>query len=169
MGRMVVALVVATAILGGRADALVLCTKAKSGAVKEGAPIKLRTACTAKEVQVDPDATGLRGPQGPAGQNGSNGTNGLNGVSGVEVVTANGGTVISGLNASLAIALCPEGKKAIGGGVSTVLIAGSWTTRGVTASRPDTSMGEGWYGEVVGQASDDWYAVVHAVCANVVP
>jgi hypothetical protein len=55
--------------IGPRAEALVICTrKAKVGGVKEGAPLRLRTACNAKgEVQVDPDALGLRGPQGAPG------------------------------------------------------------------------------------------------------
>ena len=168
--------VVATLMLAAQADALVLCAKAKSGVVKEGASIKLRTACTAKEVAVDPDATGLRGPAGTDGQDGAAGANGMDGaagvpgVSGLEVVTADGGTIIAGLALSSNTANCPTGKKVIAGGVAGVLIAGSFTGGGVLESRPVTgSTPEGWFGSMLASASDDWFARVYAVCANVAP
>ena len=155
------------------AEALVLCAKAKSGVVKEGAPVKLRAACTAKEVVVDPDAAGLRGPAGSAGTNGTNGMDGAAGapgLSGLEVVTADGTTVIAGLQLSSSTANCPAGKKVVSGGVAGVLIAGSFTGGGVLESRPVTGgTPEGWFGSMLASASDDWFARVYAVCANVSP
>jgi hypothetical protein len=168
--------VVAILMLAARTEALVLCAKAKSGVVKEGAPIKLRTSCTAKEVAVDAAAAGLRGPAGAPGENGANGMDGVAGVdgapglSGVEVVTADGGVVISGLQLSSNTANCPTGKKVIAGGVAGVLIAGAFTGGGVLESRPVTSgTPEGWFGSMLASASDDWHARVYAVCADVAP
>jgi hypothetical protein len=162
--------------LAARAEALVLCAKGKSGVVKEGAPIKLRAACTAKEVAVDPDAAGLRGPAGAPGTDGTNGTNGMDGaagapgLSGLEVVTADGTTVIAGLQLSSNTANCPAGKKVVSGGVAGVLIAGSFTGGGVLESRPVTgSTPEGWFGSMLASASDDWFARVYAVCATASP
>jgi hypothetical protein len=40
---------------------------------------------------------------------------------------------------------------------------------GLSLSHPVTGDPQGWQGEVVAQASDDWYARVHAVCENVAP
>ena len=159
--------------LAAQAEALVLCAKAKSGAAKEGAPLKLRTACTAKEIPVDADAAGLRGPAGAAGTDGTNGMDGAAGapgLSGLEVVTADGTTVIAGLNLSSNTANCPAGKKVVSGGVAGVLIAGSFTGGGVLESRPVTGgTPEGWFGSMLASASDDWFARVYAVCANVSP
>src|SRR5262245_26136431 len=174
MGRMLMVVAVMTLALVARADALVLCAKGKAGAVKEGAPIKARTTCAAKEVQVDPDATGLRGPQGPAGVGGTNGTNGTAGspgMSGLEVVTADGGTIISGLQFSFATASCPPGKSVIAGGVEGVQVAGgTFTAGGVIDSYPVTNTSpQGWQGRMLAQSSDDWKARVYAVCATVVP
>ena len=56
------------------------------------------------------------GPQGPPGQNGTNGTNGTNGVSGYERVTGNNATLNQTTGGASSVALCPAGKKVIGGG-----------------------------------------------------
>jgi hypothetical protein len=178
MGRMMMVVVVAmaTAALAGQGPTLVLCAKAKGGVVKQGAPLKLRTACTSKEVAVDPDAVGLRGPAGAPGQNGTDGTDGTNGadgapgVSGLEVVTADGPTHISGVMLSSATASCPGGKSVIGGGVGGVQVGGgSFNEGGVLESFPITSSPQGWYGSMLAQSSDDWKARVFAICANVSP
>jgi len=173
MGGMRAMTVVLVFGLAAQAEALVLCAKGKSGVVKEGAPVKLRTACTAKEVAVDPDAAGFRGPTGAAGTDGTNGMDGAAGapgLSGVEVVTADGTTVIAGLQLSSNTANCPAGKKVVSGGVAGVLVAGSFTGGGVLESRPVTGgTPEGWFGSMLASASDDWFARVYAVCANVSP
>lgn len=68
--RLAIGLVV-TVLLGvgaSRVDALVLCArKDRSGNPRNGAALHLGTACKSKQVQVDPDALGLRGPQGAPG------------------------------------------------------------------------------------------------------
>jgi hypothetical protein len=170
---MLVVVAMATATWAGQGPTLVLCAKAKSGVVKQGAPLKLRTACTAKEVAVDPDAVGLRGPAGAAGQDGSDcsdGAAGAPGVSGLEVVTADGATHISGLMLSSATASCPGGKTVIGGGVGGVQVGGgSFNQGGVLESFPVTSSPQGWFGSMLAQSSDDWKARVFAICANVSP
>lgn len=90
-----IAVVVVASLTAGHAEALVLCAaKGKGTAPKEGAAPKLRTACKAKEVQLDPAALGLQGPQGPAGTNGTDGAAGAPGISGLEVNSANSGDVI---------------------------------------------------------------------------
>jgi hypothetical protein len=182
MGRTMIVLVVAmaTTAFAGQGPTLVLCAKAKGGVVKQGAPLKLRTACTAKEVAVDPDAVGLRGPAGAPGQNGTDGTDGTNGtdgtdgapgLSGLEVVTADGPTHISGVMLSSATASCPGGKSVIGGGVGGVQVGGgSFNQGGVLESFPiTTSSPQGWFGSMLAQSSDDWKARVFAICANASP
>ncbi|MGH7893832.1 MAG: hypothetical protein ACREQL_04140 [Candidatus Binatia bacterium] len=67
---LVIGLVIATIVglAGPRAEALVLCArKGKSGGPKDGAALHVRGTCNSKEVQIDPDALGLRGPQGAPG------------------------------------------------------------------------------------------------------
>lgn len=69
------------------AGALVLCGKRHpaTGLVREGSTILVRTTCKASEIQMDPDALGLRGPAGavgPAGAPGADGDDGLAGAVG---------------------------------------------------------------------------------------
>lgn len=178
MRRWIVAGVVCLA-LAGTADAAVMCVKAKNGVAKEGAPVKLRTACGAKEVQVDPVALGLQGPPGPQGDPGTPGADGADGavgvdgeqgppgLAGVEVVTGMGTVVITPTGTSTATASCPAGKKVIGGGHTFVLIAGTLTDQRVDESRPVTTDPQGWTVTMTGSASDDWRVDAYAVCATV--
>lgn len=71
---------VATAI---DASALVMCAKVKqsTGEVRERTPIRLRTACKPKEVEIDPVALDLQGPPGTNGEPGADGTDGQDGLS----------------------------------------------------------------------------------------
>jgi hypothetical protein len=66
MRKLVIGFVVA-AVVGfgtGSARALLVCArKDKTGAVKDGATMRLRSTCKPKEVIVDPLAVGLRGPR----------------------------------------------------------------------------------------------------------
>lgn len=49
-------------ILTTSADALVICgPKSKEGSLREGAPIRLRSACRSNEVEVETDSLGLKG------------------------------------------------------------------------------------------------------------
>jgi hypothetical protein len=70
MRRLWLGLLVVSSLLESSSpgNALVMCSRASSdGEVREGAAIRLRTTCKAKEVEVDPIALGLRGPAGPPG------------------------------------------------------------------------------------------------------
>lgn len=168
--RAIVAAMVA-GVMAADAEALVLCAPVskKTGQIREGAPLRLRTACTAKEQQVDPDATGLRGPQGTAGTPGDPGTPGAPGLSDIEVVSQDGSAIISGYGTSSATASCPAGKKAVAGGHDFTAL-GPWTVYPwVVESRPVTSEPQGWTAAGSGQASDDWWIRTYVVCANATP
>lgn len=69
--------------------ALVVCSPVNraTGRAREGAPMRLRTACKPTEVQIDPATVGLQGPpgeQGPAGEQGSPGATGERGAPGAD-------------------------------------------------------------------------------------
>jgi hypothetical protein len=164
---------VAAFAIAGTADAAVMCTKAKKGAAKEGAPIKLRaSACLATEVAVDPVALGLQGPPGAAGTQGNPGLQGEQGppgLSAVEVDTAPGNTVITASGTSTATASCADGKKVLGGGARFVSIGGgSITSQWIDESRPVTTEPQGWTVTMTASVSDDWRVDAYAVCATVV-
>lgn len=138
--------------------------------------LKLRQdACTEKETQVDASELGVAGPQGPAGTDGAQGPEGplgpqgVPGLSGVEVVTANGNVIINFSGVSSATALCPGGKSVIGGGVGMGFLFGSINSQSVRESYPVTTMGQGWFGALEANVTDDWGARVYAVCANTTP
>jgi hypothetical protein len=162
-------------MLAPTADALVLCTKGKSGTPKPGAPLKVRTACAGKEVQVDPDALGLRGPQGEQGQKGDAGPPGppgvigLPGLAGIEIVTAQGNTVPDAtVGTSAATASCPAGKSVLGGGYAySFPMGGQFTTfpRGVV-TRPIATDPQGWAVSAEAVATGDWLILGYAICAT---
>lgn len=154
-------------------DAAVMCVKTKKGVAKEGAPIKLRTACLASEVAVDPVALGLQGPpgadgaQGTQGLQGTPGAPGAPGLSGVEVVTGAGNTVITSSGTSTATASCPGGKKVLGGGATYVSIAGgTLSEQRIDENRPVTTEPQGWTVSMTASVTDDWRVDAHAVCAS---
>jgi hypothetical protein len=177
MGRtMVVVAIAATMFWAGRAEALVLCAKGKSGTVKEGAPLKVRTTCTGKEVQVDPDAAGLRGPAGTdgapgaAGAAGADGAPGAPGLSNVEVVSQIGNMIINNtLAQSTATASCPTGKNVIGGGIRYVSFGTFSTLPTGIVSEPVTTDPQGWTVSATAQNNDDWGVTAYAVCATTAP
>jgi hypothetical protein len=166
---------VAAFAIAGTADAAVMCTKAKKGVAKEGAPIKLRaTSCLATEVEVDPVALGLQGPAGTAGAQGNQGNQGLQGeqgppgLSAVEVITGNGNAVITSSGTSTATASCPGGKKVLGGGAAFVSIAGgSISDQRIDVSSPVTTDPQGWTATMTASVTDDWRVDAYAVCATV--
>jgi hypothetical protein len=109
-GGVVVALVPAAGAFSA-AHAVVLCAPKvkKTGELKEGAAIKLCTACKSTELQLDPAALGL---QGPAGQDGADGAPGSPGSSGVGVVVGDGPTVTQLANGTgTATASCPGARR----------------------------------------------------------
>jgi hypothetical protein len=68
MRRLLVLTIFVVIALSQQAEALVMCApKRPTGTVREGAPIKLRTACKANELHLDPVALGLQGPPGTPG------------------------------------------------------------------------------------------------------
>lgn len=78
-------LLLSTAVLtSSDVNAIVLCGRKKlsTGAVAEGATIRLRTACKAAELQLDPVALGLQGPKGDKGDAGPQGLLGPQGPAG---------------------------------------------------------------------------------------
>jgi hypothetical protein len=166
---------VAAFAIAGTADAAVMCTKAKKGAAKEGAPIKLRaTSCLATEVEVDPVALGLQGPAGTAGAQGNQGNQGLPGeqgppgLSGVEVITGNGNAVITSPGTSTATASCPGGKKVLkGGGRLVQIVGGSISAQGIDESYPVTTEPQGWSVSMTASVTEDWRVDAYAVCATV--
>jgi len=178
---LVTAIAVVTLLGAARADALVVCAKAKGGSIKPGAPLKLREQCAAKEVQVDAADVGLQGPQGEPGAQGEQGSQGLQGetgetgaagapgLAGVEIVEAFGATVITSPDNSSATASCPEGKVVIGGGVGMGQLFGSVSSQSVEESRPVEGPPQGWFGSLFADVNDDWNARVYAICATVAP
>lgn len=81
-------------ILASREDAyaLVMCGRVSkpTGEIRDGAPIRLREACKAGEVEIDAVELGLQGPSGKPGQSGSDGDDGADGVDGLACWDLNG-------------------------------------------------------------------------------
>jgi len=177
----VTALAVVTLLGGTRAEALVACAKAKGGSIKQGAPLKLREQCTAKEQQVDAAELGLQGPQGETGAQGEQGPQGATGETGetgptgapgladVEIVEAFGNTIITSPDNSSATASCPEGKVVIGGGVGMGQLFGAVSSQSIEESHPVVGPPQGWFGSLFANVNDDWNARVYAICATVAP
>jgi hypothetical protein len=78
---MLVGLVVLTLLIGGTADAVVLCAKARKDSTFNSS-VKIRGVCKASEVPLDPAMLGLQGPPGIAGAPGPAGPIGLPGPKG---------------------------------------------------------------------------------------
>jgi hypothetical protein len=165
-------------MLAPTADALVLCTKGKSGTPKQGAPLKIRAACAGKEVQVDAAALGLRGPQGAPGEPGapgapgSPGAMGAPGLAGLEIVNELGNLVPGAtVGTSAATASCPPDKSILGGGYAYSFPGGgAFTTfpRGVV-TRPIATDPQGWSSSAEAVGSNDWRILTYALCASVAP
>jgi hypothetical protein len=113
--------------------------------------------------QGDTGATGPQGPQGDTGATGPQGPQGLagaNGVSGYQIVT-DGGDLPNG-DIGMGIAMCPTGKRAVGGG---------WTDDGsfdgdnvfVLQSGP-SSDGSTWTGSIKNTSGATVHVTLSAVC-----
>jgi hypothetical protein len=123
-------------------------------------------SCSTKETAISWNQTGPAGAKGPAGAPGPAGATGAPGVSGYTVVT----TEANGTYQS-AIAPCPAGETAIGGGVESAYPSGaiamsapSWTGS-APPNRPN-----GWVGRLstsLPNGSGTDYFLVWALCANV--
>lgn len=75
MRKLALALLVGAFVLTPHvAHSLVMCgPKKPDGTLRDGASIRLRTACRPNELQLDPVALGLQGPEGAAGPQGNPG------------------------------------------------------------------------------------------------
>ncbi|MGH7563339.1 MAG: hypothetical protein ACREK5_02820 [Gemmatimonadota bacterium] len=118
----------------------------------------LKMECKDDHVQVDWSVTGPQGPQGDTGPQGPQGPQGLQGpqgdpgVSGYQRVTDTG--------TGQALAVCPTGKRVLGGGHTPVLVFASFPTI-------DSSTGnDAW--QVVAQDGTQAVSAV-AICATVGP
>jgi hypothetical protein len=162
----------AVAVWGGNASAqtVVMCAKAKGGTLKQGAPIKLRSACKANELKLDAAALGLQGPAGQNGQNGQDGADGAPGtpgVSGVEIVLGDGAAVVDLSDGTgTATASCPSGKVVLGGGIEIVEDVGDVTSVTKVESYPVTTTPQGWTGLLRGNSTEDWHLRAWAICAD---
>ncbi|MGH7572243.1 MAG: hypothetical protein ACREMK_10410 [Gemmatimonadota bacterium] len=117
----------------------------------------LKTQCKDDHTQVNWSITGPQGPQGPQGLQGPPGPQGPQGPAGPAGIS--GYEQVSETGTGMAIAVCPVGKKVLGGGHAPVL---------VFASKPGLdSMGNHTW-DVVGQSSTDAVTAI-AICANVGP
>jgi hypothetical protein len=130
--------------------------------------------------------TGPQGPtgaSGPAGATGSTGATGATGPTGATGATGIGGlqtvtlpSVSNSVGLKEAVALCPAGKRVIGGGGAIVggsVASGSdlAATVALKSSRPITLSGsEGWTAraeEIAPGYDGDWSFTIYAICANV--
>jgi len=112
---------------------------------------------------------GVQGPQGPAGQQGAAGAAGAQGIqgpagiSGYQVVLGPGSPNVAPQATGADTAVCPAGKKAIGGGFNT------GQQLALSASIPTTTANNlsAWVvnGKNVGSA--DTVIVAYAVCATI--
>lgn len=85
--RLLLILALSLSILApNSANALVMCAKVRkaTGEIREGTPIKLRSACKPNEEQIAPAALGLQGPPGEDGDDGADGEDGTDGVDGAD-------------------------------------------------------------------------------------
>jgi hypothetical protein len=102
---------------------------------------------------------GIQGPKGDKGDTGPAGPPGPSGISGYEVVTAN--VDVGGFGSTATEAVCPAGKKVLGGGV--------WTHHSLvsrSAPTPDLSGSwHGWAGAVSNPFIDGETITVYAICA----
>lgn len=111
-------------------------------------------------------ATGPQGPQGPAGPQGQTGSTGPTGLSGAEIVT--GQSVAAATDVQVADAVCPAGKKVIGGGGEIVGPTLGNKTVALFLSKPRTPpLSEGWTagGRRIVFTDQAWSVTAYAICA----
>jgi hypothetical protein len=154
-GAVLVASAVATATIPDAAGVIHGCYKKGSGALR--VIDDATSACATNETSLNWNVQGQPGVQGPPGQAG---------VTGLEVVVAESEFDSSTL--ALATAVCPAGKKVIGGGA----VAASQfisTPFALVGSRPDPTEPEAWtaVGKEMSQTDDTHRLVAWAYCAVV--
>ena len=102
---------------------------------------------------------GAQGPKGDKGDRGDRGPAGPSGISGYRVVLSNGMTLNPGQTAS-AIASCPAGEKALGGGFD--VSPGAVVTWSTTDSKYET-----WWVKAQNNAATQGWVQAVAICATV--
>ena len=114
-------------------------------------------------------APGAKGDTGAAGANGTNGTNGAPGISGYEVKTDSYTDTTNAMMDQTLSAECSAGKKVLGGGWTSSLVGGSFSTfpSSLEIDGPITTEPNGYAARIQWQASDDSTITVYALCANV--
>ena len=106
-----------------------------------------------------PAGEGIPGPQGEQGPQGAQVPPG---ISGHELVS------VDVQSAELAMALCPAGKLATGGGVSTDLApAFVWVAQSQPVKNAQTDEAVGWAGRTESDSGAEWTTSVFAICVNV--
>jgi hypothetical protein len=111
-------------------------------------------------VKGDPGTNGTNGTNGKDGINGTNGTDGKDGVSGWERVVSDGVDVAAGAVGTRE-AVCPSGKKAVGGGH---LVYGPYLPDiSLSTSQPDFD-GSSWFVEIRNMGAQPTTLVAYAVC-----
>jgi len=179
VGRWTVVLAAALVVaVAGRGEALLWCAakSRRTGEVKEGKPVRLRTACQANELELDLAALGLQGPAGvagapgAAGEQGPPGDPGAPGLANVEVVEMQGNVIVTPSGSSTATAPCPGSKSILGGGFGIDNIGGA-TFTGIQSlvSHPVTTAPQGWTATMQATANDDWAVRAYAICADTAP
>ncbi|HET9288855.1 MAG TPA: hypothetical protein VFO26_14975 [Gaiella sp.] len=110
-------------------------------------------------------ATGPKGAPGTPGAKGADGPQGPPGLSGLDVVT---GTSPSDSSASkAAAAVCPQGKRVLGGGALATDSIGLADSVSVVGGGPANG-GKGWlaYAKEIGPNPQSWELAVYAICAT---
>jgi hypothetical protein len=114
---------------------------------------------------------GVQGPQGPAGQQGAAGAAGAQGIqgpagiSGYQVVLGPGSPNVAPGAIGADVAVCPAGKKAIGGGFNT----GQQLALSVSIPTNTANNLSGWVANGKNVGLVDTVIVAYAVCATVTP
>ena len=109
--------------------------------------------------------TGPVGPKGDKGDKGDAGPQGLPGVSGREVVLKT--SLSNSLSTRTALAQCPAGKSAIGGGA----LVSNLATGGPAVAGSRTEGSDGWLAYAIETAAyaGNWDLTAYVVCARVTP
>jgi hypothetical protein len=103
---------------------------------------------------------GAAGPAGPKGDKGDPGATGASGVSGYEVVLSS--KVVNNVSLADHTAVCPAGKKALGGGAtSNALSALNGPFLALSRPLPD---GSGWQAVSARTVAGSWQHIVFVVC-----